>query len=728
MVNVIRFNTNRLQLMEILEIMERLLQMFGEAAKPLRINEISKAVQIKSESSEYDILKTALNELIDQGVIEKIKGRRFRLIDYEDSSKFEGVLRIRNNRGFVETGDKTYKKISVKKRHMLTALDGDSVVVKLLPAKKNNKYRGEIINILDRPDRRISGTIDQDGVFHFLIPDDEKYFNDFLVHQSKLNGAVHGDRVVAKFISWKDKTKSPRAEVIEITKKTKITHAEFVAAEYDSIFEEFFIPREFPEGVIKESEAFPKTINAVSYKDRLDLRKLDIVTIDPDDAKDFDDALSLEILPNGNYYLGVHIADVSHFVPEGSYLDSDSGWRGTSIYLVDRVVPMLPEALSNEICSLKPNRVRLAHTVFMEISPRGAVLDYNIKESIIKSKKRFTYKEVQRIIEGEDNKFKDLVLSLHGLASMLRNKRFKTGGIDFTTQEYKFILDENKIPKEVEVKTTTPATSLVEECMLIANQTVAEFCYKRSKEMNLQKRLPFLFRVHDEPNAEKLSSVVDFFRMLGAKQKLDGAKSRDINNFLKFFNDKPEKPIVNQMLLRTMSKAEYSERNIGHYGLGFKNYTHFTSPIRRYPDLIVHRLTKEYSKENISKNRISKLENILIEIASHSTARERVALEAERASIKLAQSLYAKQFLGEVFEGTISGVTSFGVFVMMDDINCEGLVHMKDMKDDYYVFDERRYRLTGRRKKRVLSIGQRIEVRLYDVNVKRRRVDLLLND
>ena len=709
------------------QIIEKLLQVFSEIDRPLKLNELSKIFAYKSDTPEYELMKESIRELELQGVIEKLKGRKFRLIEFEDASSAEGFLNIKNERAFIETGEKPPRIIAIKRRHIGTALFGDYVKVRLITSKKNKKPRGEVVKVIKRVEREITGTIDKDGIFHFLIPDDDRFFNDFLVHQSKLNGAAHGDKVTCRFLSWTDKTKSPRAEVIKINTKSGQAGPGSIADEYDAVFEEFFIPKQFPPEVLKAAADMPKTVRPAAYEGRMDLRKHEIITIDPDDAKDFDDALSLEILDNGNYYLGVHIADVSHYVEESGVIDEDAGWRGTSIYLVDRVVPMLPESLSNEMCSLKPNRIRLAYTVFMEITPKGDIANYHIQESVIKSKKRFTYKEVQEIIESGKGKLKDLVLPLHKLALLLRAKRFKTGGIDFVSDEYKFILDKDKMPVEVEQKISNSATQLVEECMLIANKVVANHLYDKSKEdPKIRKHLPFLFRVHDEPNPEKLSTVVEFLRIFGAKAKLENSASKSINNFIAYFDKRPEKAMVHQMLLRTMSKAEYSEKNIGHYGLGFKNYTHFTSPIRRYPDLIVHRLTKEYSKTKVDIKRIKKLEYALGEIAAHSTARERVAIEAERASVKLAQSIYAKKFLGDKMQGTISGVTSFGIFVLLNDICVEGLVHMKDMKDDYYVFDERKYRLVGRRKKKIFTIGQTVNVQLVDVNIKRRRVDLVL--
>jgi ribonuclease R len=702
-------------------LIEKLLRAFTEADKPLKTNEISKAVGIPSSSGDHQLMKNTLRFLENQGIIEKSARRRYMLTDQKAESTFKGRLSIQNDTGFVYTDSKTFPKISVKRRHLHTGLDGDIVMVKLHAFKKLNKPKGEVIQILKRKSSLITGTIDFDGSFYFLIPDEQKYYIDFLVHSSNLNGAKEGDKVSAQFLSWDDPLKSPQAEVIEIIGKAGDSKAEYL-----TVMKEFSLPESFPKDVEQAAAKIDKRITPAIIKSRLDLRKELIITIDPADAKDFDDGLSLKILDNGNYYLGVHIADVSYYVKQDSAIDKEALRRATSIYLTDQVVPMLPEVLSNDVCSLRPNRNRLAYSIFMEITPKGVVKDYQIAESVIRSKKRFSYEQVQKMIDGSDGPHKDFIMKLHELADLLREKRFEKGGIDFQTYEIKFLLDDKKTPIKALIKRTIPATSLVEECMLIANKTIAENINKLSKKIKYKGVLPFIYRIHDEPALDKIKTVMEFIRMFASAKRIKYGSSKEINQMLSYFEDKPEKPIIHQMLVRAMPKAEYSTENIGHYGLGFEEYTHFTSPIRRYPDLLVHRLTKMYMEKVPSQKALNALVGSLEDKALQSTAMERFSMEAERASSKLTATIFASKHLGKDYDGTISGVMNFGLFVLLDDIYCEGLLHIRDMVDDYYIFDEKNFRLTGKRHKKIFQFGKRLRVRIIKVNVEKRRVDLKL--
>lgn len=708
------------------EITDKLISIFRDNDIPLQINEISRLAGISSESPQFGNLKKCLNTLIEQGIVVKKKKRKYLLKDYSYESTLSGILKFEHDRIYVDT-DSYLKRVYIKRKHLRTAFNRDSVEIRVTDVKKNGKAHAEVIRIVKRADRKIKGIIDSDGEFSFLVPEDKTYYVDFLIHNDKLKGAIHGDLVEAKFLHWDDPLKSPVAEVTAIIGKSgKAEPIHEIEHEYDSIVNEFLLPGAFSPEVIDELSGIPQKVSPSIIKNRLDLRNDLIITIDPEDAKDFDDALSLEILPNGNYYLGVHIADVSHYVTEGSETDSEAGWRGTSVYLVDRVVPMLPELLSNEVCSLKPGRVRLTMSVFMEFTAAGALKKYEISESVIKSKRRYNYEEVLKIIGGAEDKNSGLIKELDRLAKLLRSRRLAKGGVDFNTFEVKFILDENKIPAEAVIKTTTASTSLVEECMLAANKAVAKHIGKMSSGQKSPKNLPYLYRVHDNPDAGKLNDVLEFLRGLSGGKRINSFTSKELNEYIRTFDGKPQKHIVHQLLLRTMAKAEYSDTNIGHYGLGFEEYTHFTSPIRRYPDLIVHRLIKEYSGEKIPRKRIKYLEDKIEEIAVHSTGRERLAMEAERATVKLAQTLYTRKHLGQKFNGTVSGVTNFGIFVLMDGILTEGLIHMRDLSGDYYVFDEKKYCLIGRRSKRMFSLGKRVCVQIMDVNIKRRRIDLKL--
>ncbi|TAL66862.1 MAG: ribonuclease R [Bacteroidetes bacterium] len=710
--------------MEKITLTEEILKVLRDTNGSIKLLDLSKLLNIRSDSGDYQQLKSLLKELSKLKIVRKLPKRKYILPDYYDSAENTGVLKIKDDRAYVEFTNENYKKVFIHKKHLHTAFEGDTVQVKILGIKQGFKVSGEVINILKRTQHYINGIIEFDNNIFFLLPENEKYYVDFIIPKNKLNGAKHNDRVRALFLAWDDRMKIPLAEVTEILqdKPAKI-------ADFDSIVYEFNLPGNFNSEVITEAEKMAKPVSAELIKTRLDLRKELIITIDPVDAKDFDDALSLSILENGNFKLGVHIADVSHYVREKTVLDSEASSRGNSIYLVDRVIPMLPEKLSNEICSLQPNKIRLAYSVFMEFTKSGVLRNYEIHESVIKSKKRFNYDEVDKILVSGEGLHSKLILSLNQLAQTLRQKRFSQGGIDFDTYEIKFQLD-NGIPENAIMKRSTPATMLVEECMLAANQVVAshiKFLSNNPPYSHIQKSkklLPFIYRVHEEPEPKKLKEVFAFFKLLRPSVPIHGTSSKDINNFLERFNDLPEKTVVHQMLLRSMSKAIYSENNIGHYGLGYSDYTHFTSPIRRYPDLIVHRLLKEYTKDKIKNDRIKFLEYETKSISVHCSDRERIAVEAERASVKLAQTIFAANYLGIVFNGTISGVVNFGIFVLLDDIYVEGLIHVRDLYGDFYEFDEQHYRLIGKKKKNTFSIGKRIKVKIVNVNIDDKKIDL----
>lgn len=752
------------------ELVEQILKLFRHEDKPLQLNQISKQLGIKSDSNKYQILKLALSELCRQSILNKSNRRRYSLNNAYGLNTFKGLIEIKDDRGVVtpleildinDYENKNKKKnkgqkIYIKRKDLLTALDGDTVLVRIFAKRDNKKHFGEVADIIKRKERKITGIIEFDGTFFFLIPDEDIYYVDFLVPPDKLNGAKSGDKVSAKFLKWENPQKSPLAEITEILGK-----AGDPKTEYLSILKEFSLPEHFNEKTqlearnaarqfdkLKNQTQLLKINDLSSIKNdiinqRLDLRDKLIITIDPADAKDFDDALSLDFLDNGNYLLGVHIADVSHFVQSDTDMDKEAFKRGNSCYLVDRVVPMLPEEISGNICSLLPNKLRFTFSVFLEISPTGTVKKYFFSESLIKSKKRFSYDEVQNIIKkyyeskknngisSETNsktaELNKLIINLHKLASLLRKKRFSKGGINFDTIEVRFVLDENNRPVQAKLNTSNESTQLVEECMLLANKTVAEHIKVLSRKNSLKSKLPFLYRIHDEPNEEKLKSVLDFIKIFIHNGSPINGSSKAINDFLQKFEGTYEKPIVHQMLIRSMPKAEYSNINIGHYGLGFKEYTHFTSPIRRYPDLIVHRLLKSYISGDFDKKGLLKLDRMLEDIGENCSLTEKNAMEAERASVKIAQSVLASEYVGKEFLGTISGVTNFGIFVVLDDLYAEGLVHIRDLYDDYYIFDEKNYSLIGKRRNKSYRFGDRIKVKIIKVNVDKRKIDLVIS-
>ncbi len=696
-----------------------ILDALKRSSTPVQLLELSKMLRIKSDSADYDYLRQILTSLCEEGAVQRMSRRRYGL-SRRDTSGFQGVLTIHHERGSVATGDSDIPTITVKRQHMSTAMDGDTVIVKPLALRAGKKTNGEVVAVVKRSNQPISGTIEYDGSFYYLVPDDAKHYVDFLITKENLQGAKPGDKVIATFLRWEHANASPEAVV-----KESLGQSGKASVEFGAILKEFRLPATFPQDVLDEAEKYRQPGNTVP-KGRTDLRKEVIVTIDPDDARDFDDALSLRDAGDGNLELGVHIADVSHYVKEGSALDREALLRGNSTYLVDCVVPMLPERLSNDICSLVPNKPRFAFSVFMTFSSRGNLKDYRIEETVIQSKRRFTYGEVQTIIETGKGDHAELIAKLHKLARTLNAKRMKQGGIDFETQEVKFVLDEQKKPIKAVVKTRTDATSLVEECMLSANRTVAEHLNNLKKTWKSRTLPPYVYRIHDNPDPEKLSDAIAVIRALGINVPSGKLGPMEINGILQQSQHRPDKAVIHSLLLRSMAKAVYAEHNIGHYGLGFKEYAHFTSPIRRYPDLYVHRALKEYAKGAPSKQRWAELSEIAARVSDITTQTERSAVEAERASVKLAQTIMCREHLGEDHEGTVTGVTSFGVFVTIKDLMCEGLLHIRDLNDDYYYFDEKRYRLVGKRTRRMFAYGTDVRIRIAKANVEKREIDLVL--
>lgn len=716
------------------DLREDILHVLKRQRAPIQLLDLSKQLNIRSESADYEYMRHILTKMCEEGVVMRHSRRRYSLTR-ADKQGLTGVLTLYHDNATVATGDPEMPTIHVRRQHLNTALDGDVVMVTPHAVRDGKKIRGEVVAVLERSAHPISGTIEFDGSFHYLIPDEAKYYVDFLVSQKNLKGAKQGDKVIATFSRWEHANASPEAIVEEVLGQSGRAVVEFAA-----ILKEFRLPLTFPKEVEAEAAKYAEpTMKAP--KGRTDLTKELIITIDPDDARDFDDALSLRTLENGNVELGVHIADVSHYVTEGSELDKEAVKRGNSTYLVDGVVPMLPEHLSNNICSLVPNKPRFAYSVFMEFSSRGIRKSYRIDETLIKSKRRFTYDEAQKIIEGETAKggkgekakgrkgekdVEELVLRLHELAKVLYAKRMKSGGIDFETQEVRFQLDENKMPIGATIKTRTDATSLVEECMLVANQTVAEHLIQLKKKWKTKDTAPLVYRIHEPPDQSKLNDALNVIRAIGVDAPSGKLTPMQINQVLHSVANMPQKPVVHQLMLRSMSKAVYAETNVGHYGLGFPAYAHFTSPIRRYPDLFVHRALKEYANGKPNEKRWRQLFDSASSVSDHTSLRERHAVEAERASAKLAQAILAREHLGEVFEGVVTGVTSFGVFVMITELSCEGLLHIRDLGDDYYVFDEQRMRLFGRRTKRTLQFGSELTIKIAKVDVDKRMIDLQL--
>jgi ribonuclease R len=604
---------------------------------------------------------------------------------------------------------------------MKTALDGDRVRVSLaapVRGKRSDRHReAEILEVLARGRKRTVGTFAKMGHFAFVKPDDQRLSKDIYVAKENFNGATEGDKVVVSIGKYEDPKASPEGAVLEILGKATDPGVAVLAVALSQ-----GIKSDFPKEVEREADAIPVAVPASEIERRLDLRDKDIFTVDPVDAKDFDDAIHIERLDNGNYSVGVHIADVSYYVKQGTLLDAEAYERATSTYLVDRVLPMLPEKLSNGVCSLRPNEDKLAHSCIMEVSPRGAVKDYEIRETVIHSKQRFAYDDAQLIIDGgtQDHPLKDDVLLAAKLARTLTKKRKRQGSIDFDTDEVRVVLDDSGTPVDIVRVERQEANRMIEELMLLANRTVARHIGKKKDPK------PFVYRIHDRPDSEKIKALRDYVKAFGYQLPTgpDGSVDRkDLNELIEHVKGMPEGPVVKVAALRAMSKAVYSPDNIGHYGLGFTFYSHFTSPIRRYPDLIAHRLLKHYASGGKDVDA-----GALDAACEHCSQQERQAVEAERESIKLKVVEYVSEHVGDVFEGVVTGVTKFGVFVEMTKLLAEGLVHVRDMDDDHYEYDERTYTLNGVHTRRTIRLGDAVKVQVASANVETRKIDLVFAD
>lgn len=700
---------------------EDIVTVLKETPGPIQLIDLSKHLHIRSDSDDYEYLRHVLNTMADEGIVSRQSRRRFALAE-RPSEGFTGTLHIYHEAASVTTDDADFPTIIIKRQNLGNALDGDTVQVRPLAIREGKKIRGEVVRVMVRSATPISGTIEFDGSFYYLIPDEAKHLVDFLIAEKNLNGAKPGDKVLGAFVRWEHENASPEAFITEVIGKSGTANVEF-----EAILKEFRLPDSFPPSIEEEAaSALPPPASGKAPAGRTDLRKTVVITIDPDDARDFDDALSLRPTTGGNVELGVHIADVSHYVKEDTALDREALKRGNSTYLVDRVVPMLPEHLSNNICSLVPNKPRFTFSVFMEFSPTGILRSYRIEESIIKSTRRFTYGEVQEILEGGKGDHAELLHDLHKLARILNECRMKSGGVDFETQEIKFLLDENKQPITAVVKSRTDATSLVEECMLAANKTVAEHMKTLQKAWKTKELPPYVYRIHEEPEPDKLADAVAVIRALGLNVPSRKLGPTDLNAILTQAKDRADKQVIHSLLLRSMSKAVYAEFNVGHYGLGFREYAHFTSPIRRYPDLYVHRALKEYAAGQPTETRWKVLLARAGRVADHTSLTERASVEAERASNKLAQVILCREHLGEEHDGIITGVTNFGIFVMVKQFMVEGLVHIRDLSDDYYFFDEKRYRLVGKRTHRAFQFGTEVRIKIVKANVEKRNIDFML--
>jgi ribonuclease R len=700
---------------------DKIIAFMKEAAyKPLKFSELAVVLDVPRE--DRDKLAEILESLEREGVIYRTKKDRYGIT--EKMNLVVGVIQ-RNERGygFLIPDDGNIPDIFVPADGLAGAMHNDRVIVRIASKGANGKRaEGEVIKILERAVTKVVGTFENSRYFGFVVPDDKKIPGDVFIPGDEVNGAKPGQKVVAQIVKWPDGRRNAEGKIVEI-----IGDSKDVGVDILSIMKAYDLTESFPDDVAAQAARIPDVVTDDMIRGRRDLRDLRTFTIDGEDARDFDDAVSLEVLPDGNYRLGVHIADVSYYVTEGSPLDREALKRGTSVYLVDRVIPMLPPKLSNGICSLNPGVDRLAFTVMMDIDANGKVLRHNIFESVIRSVERMTYTDVYKILELEDAELIERYSHLaedfrrmKELALILRSRRMARGAMDFDFAEAKVILDEEGKPVDVRRYEITIANRIIEEFMLVCNETVAEHFFWTGT--------PFVYRIHEEPDIEKIMAFAEFAKNLGYPLKgLNSIHPGALQDVLERVKGKREELIVSTVMLRSLAKARYSHQNAGHFGLAARYYCHFTSPIRRYPDLIIHRLIKEQLKGSLNEESERELSERLPEIARKCSERERAADEAERETEDLKKVEYMKQRVGEEFDGIISNVTSFGMFVGLEN-TIEGLVRVSDMHDDYYIYDDRHYMLMGERTGKCYRIGDPVRVLLAKADVETRQIDFVIEE
>lgn len=689
-----------------------LLSLLNESEKGYTAQQLAKKLQVKKKSL-IDDLYRLLESLLEDGKVEQLSNGNFRAKRAAAGKGVVGIVDHVNPRfAYVATGEEGSKDIYVQSRDLGSAIHGDTVKVTLLGKKNGASPEGKVVEIVKRGRNRFVGRMEISKSFGFIVPDFKKVYSDFFVYPENLNGAKANDKVLFEVTKWAEGDKSAEGKVIEILGKAGENNAEI-----HSIMAEFDLPFRFPESVLRESEKIQEGITNEEVKARRDFRKVPTFTIDPEDAKDFDDALSFQKLPNGNYEIGVHIADVTHYVRPGNDLDADAFDRATSVYLVDRTVPMLPERLSNELCSLRPHEDKLTFAAVFEMDAKGKIHNEWFGRTIIHSDHRFSYEQAQEVIETGQGTFAEEIKILNSLHLILRKERFRKGAVNFETTEVKFKLDKDGKPLMVVPKVRKEAHKLIEEFMLLANRAVATFIFKMKKG---EEKNTFVYRTHDYPNPEKVADFAVFAKQFGHNLQIDDATvSRSLNKLMDEIEGKPEQNVLQSLAVRAMAKAKYTTEAKQHFGLAFDHYTHFTSPIRRYPDMMVHRLLQHYLDGGKSVNKKEFEEKCI-----HSSEREKRAADAERASIKYKQVEFMSLAEQKPYDGIITGVTEFGIFVEIVETKCEGMVRMADMKDDFYEFDEKNYRAIGRRRKKVYRLGDKVVVLIKKTDVDRRLIDL----
>ncbi|MCT4607339.1 MAG: ribonuclease R [Marinisporobacter sp.] len=701
-------------------IKEEILEFMRENAySPMLDVELANVFKI--EPQEMGSFYAILDEMEKLGQVIKTKKRRYACP--ERMNLIVGKLQQHQKGfGFILSEVEGYSDVFIAATDMNGAMHSDRVIGRITKKSGESKRaEGEIIRILERANTEIVGTFESSKNFGFVVPDDPRIKMDIYIPKSEVNGAKDGYKVIARITKWPQPRRNPEGKVIEV-----LGHKDDVGTDIISIIKKYKLPETFPKKVEGEAATIPEEVLSEEISRRRDLRDKKIVTIDGIDAKDLDDAVCVEILENGNYLLSVHIADVTHYVKEHSKLDKEALKRATSVYLVDRVIPMLPKKLSNGVCSLNPKVNRLTLSVNMEINKKGKVVNHEIYESVIKTCERMTYSDVSDILEKDDEKLKsryeyllDDFKRMEELAKILRKRRDDRGSIDFDFDESKIILDERGVPVEIRKAERRIANRIIEEFMLICNETVAEHFHWAD--------LPFVYRIHEDPDIEKIESFNKFIHNFGYHLKgvNNDIHPRALQDLLKKVEGRKEERIINTIMLRSLKKARYAPENAGHFGLAADNYCHFTSPIRRYPDLQIHRIIKESLSGKLTGKRIKKLKTIVANAADQSSDRERIAVEAERETDDLKKTEYMSHHIGEEFEGIISSVISFGMFIELEN-TIEGLVRISSLVDDYYIYDGDNYSFTGERTKKTYRIGDEVRVKVIKADTAQKEIDFML--
>ena len=698
-------------------VVEMLVEMFNRNdGKMMSPKEIFKELGLTTTSART-LCVQILDDMVFDGYLVEPEFRRYRLAN--NVSTLVGTF-SRNKDGYNEFyPEDGSDPVLISERNSAHALTDDIVRVALFARRRGRGREGEVIEIIKRTHDTFVGELHVEKHYAFLITESRIMPNDIFIPKDLLKGGKNGEKAVVKLLEWPLDSKNPVGKVLDILGKSGDNDTEM-----NAILAEYGLPYNYPIAVEQAAAQLPSDITAEEIASRRDFRDTTTFTIDPVDAKDFDDALSIRSAGEGLWEIGVHIADVSHYVTEGSIIDKEAFKRATSIYLVDRTIPMLPEHLCNFLCSLRPNEEKLTYSVVFTMNEKAEVKKYEITRGVIKSDRRFSYEEAQEIIEKGEGEYSEEIKTLNMLAQKMRAKRFQSGAIDFQQAQVHFRLDEKGKPLSVYFSESNESHQLIEEFMLLANRTVAEKIGRKTPG-NTPKT--FVYRIHDQPNPEKLSMLSKFVTKLGYKMKSTQGRSTSanaLNSLLKEVHGSKEQNVIEQISLRTMQKARYSTGNIGHYGLAFTYYTHFTSPIRRYPDLLVHRLLTRYLTQGARTVSQSKYEDL----CEHCSAQEQVAANAERASIKYKQVEFMSERIGEEFDAVISGVTEWGFYAEINDNKCEGMIPMRTLEDDYYEFDDANYCIIGRRHKRKFTIGDAVRIRIVRANLDRKQLDFELVD